>query len=78
MRIRLCYCSCCSPRPLAPARSRRPCIEERQRRGRRPPAAIVAGRSVVVSDGYIKEIGAQESVRAPAGARASSIRAAVT
>lgn len=31
--------------------------------------AIIAGRSVVVSDGYIKEIGAQESVRAPAGAR---------
>jgi hypothetical protein len=31
--------------------------------------AIVAGRSVVVSDGYIKAIGAQESVRAPAGAR---------
>ena len=30
---------------------------------------IIAGRSVVVSDGYIKEIGAQESVRAPAGAR---------
>ena len=31
--------------------------------------AIVAGRSVVVSEGYIKEIGAQETVRAPAGAR---------
>jgi hypothetical protein len=31
--------------------------------------AIAAGRSVLVSDGYIKEIGAQESVRAPAGAR---------
>ncbi len=30
---------------------------------------IVAGRSVVVSDGYIKEIGAQGAVRAPAGAR---------
>jgi cytosine/adenosine deaminase-related metal-dependent hydrolase len=30
---------------------------------------VIAGRSVVVSDGYIKEIGAQESVRAPAGAR---------
>jgi imidazolonepropionase-like amidohydrolase len=31
--------------------------------------AIVAGRSVVLSDGYIKEIGAQESVRAPSDAR---------
>jgi hypothetical protein len=31
--------------------------------------AIVAGRSVLVSDGYITEIGAQESLRAPAGAR---------
>ena len=31
--------------------------------------AIIAGRSVVVSDGRIKEIGTQESVRAPAGAR---------
>ena len=30
---------------------------------------IIAGRSVVVSDGYIREIGAQESVRVPAGAR---------
>ena len=30
---------------------------------------IVAGRSVIVSDGYIKEIGAPESLRAPAGVR---------
>jgi imidazolonepropionase-like amidohydrolase len=30
---------------------------------------IVAGRSVILSDGYIREIGAQETVRAPAGAR---------
>jgi hypothetical protein len=31
--------------------------------------AIITGRSVVVSDGYIREIGAQESVRTPTGAR---------
>ncbi len=31
--------------------------------------AVIAGRSVVVSDGYIKDVGAQGSVRAPAGAR---------
>jgi hypothetical protein len=31
--------------------------------------AIIAGRSVLVRDGYIREIGAQESVRAAAGAR---------
>lgn len=31
--------------------------------------AIVAGRTVVVSDGSIKEIGAQETLRPPAGAR---------
>ena len=30
---------------------------------------VTAGRSVIVSDGYVKEVGAQESVRAPAGAR---------
>jgi hypothetical protein len=30
---------------------------------------VIAGRSVILSDGHIKEIGAQESVRAPAGAR---------
>jgi hypothetical protein len=30
---------------------------------------VVAGRSVILSDGYIKDIGAQESVRAPDGAR---------
>jgi hypothetical protein len=30
---------------------------------------VIAGRSVILSDGYIKEVGAQESVRAPAGAR---------
>jgi imidazolonepropionase-like amidohydrolase len=30
---------------------------------------VTTGRSVIVSDGYIKEVGAQESVRAPAGAR---------
>ena len=31
--------------------------------------AIIDGRSVVLSDGYIKEIGPRESVQAPAGAR---------
>ena len=31
--------------------------------------SVIAGRSVILSDGHIKEIGAQESVRAPAGAR---------
>jgi hypothetical protein len=30
---------------------------------------VIAGRSVILSDGYIEEIGAQESMRAPAGAR---------
>ncbi len=30
---------------------------------------VIAGRSVILSDGYIKDIGAQESVRAPDGAR---------
>jgi imidazolonepropionase-like amidohydrolase len=31
--------------------------------------SIIVGRSVIVSDGRIKEIGAQEAVRTPAGAR---------